>query len=263
MVDIAVDGSGRHLLGTVALYEARRFDAPCYSCRFDSAAIAAIRNEGRGTGCPNWRDNALPAMPPTLAASSFGTVIAGLGSTWAIAALLERADELASTQIQISADSTTALRRLAMRRSSHCVMNHSALEPLRTVPARIAIGELAKQAAVDLGTEPEAFRLHHRNFVSELYCPVDGQTRSLPRFSHGYRDEELVCGCTTGAEFIPREQSDRIDRSTWRRLSGMKWHDLALPASDVVTAVAPDGRESHYVIGRPPTPRIRVASGGK
>jgi molybdopterin/thiamine biosynthesis adenylyltransferase len=261
MIDLAVDGSGRHLLGSVALYEPRQPDAPCYSCKIGASEIAAIRNEGRGAGCPNWRETTSPKTPPTLAAAPFGALISGLASTWAIAVLLGRADCLASTQVQICADSTPTLRSLEMRRSSHCVMEHSALQPLRTVSAKIAIGELAKRAAKDLGGEPDAFQLRNRNFVSELVCPVDGQTRFLPRCSRGYDDAELICGCTKGAVYVPREQSDRIGSALWRRLSRMKFQELALPAADIVTAVARDGRAAHYIIGRPPAPRVLVASG--
>lgn len=261
MLDLAVDGTGKRLLGNVALYGSCQPDAPCYGCRFSTDAIAAIRTEGHGSGCPSWRNPRVPKIPPTLAAPAFGLAIAGLATTWAIDTLLDRADQLANTQIQIHADSQTRLRSLSMQRSPHCSLSHSMLKPIRTLPKNTTIGGLAKQAVADLGEEPEAFQLHHRDFVSELFCPLDGKTRSLPRLSQAYRDNEVICGCEPGAEFIPTEQSDRLSQVTWRRHSAMKWRDLGLPMSDVITAITSDGRSAHYIIGPPPAPRALVASG--
>ncbi|MBW2715302.1 MAG: ThiF family adenylyltransferase [Deltaproteobacteria bacterium] len=263
MLDLAVDGTGKRLLGTVALYESRQPDAPCYCCRWDAQAIAAIRNEGQRQGCPSWRSPSVPITPPTLSAPAFGRAVAGLATTWAIDRLLDRADQLMNTQIQLHSGSTTTLRSLTMLRSPRCALSHSMLEPISTVPEKTTLGGLAKHAVADLGAEPEAFQLHHRDFVPELFCPLDGQTRALPRFRHGYRDDEVACGCSPGSEFVPREQSDRLNQVMWRRWSAMKWLDLALPASDVVTAVAADGREAHYIVGPPPTPRARTAVGRK
>jgi len=263
MLDLAVDGTGKRLLGNVALYESSQPDAPGYCCRWDAQGIAAIRNEGQRQGCPSWRSSGVPITPPTLSAPAFGRAVSGLATTWAIDRLLGRADQLMNTQIQLHSGSTTTLRSLTMQRSPRCALSHSMLEPISTVSAKTTVGELAKHAVADLGAEPEAFQLYHRDFVPELFCPLDGQTRALPRFRHGYRDDEVACGCSPGSEFVPSEQSDRLNQVMWRRWSAMTWHDLALPASDVVTAVAADGREAHYVIGPPPMPCTRTTVGRK
>ena len=39
-LDLAVDGSGKHQLGHVTLWEPRRDNAPCYGCRFSKSALS-------------------------------------------------------------------------------------------------------------------------------------------------------------------------------------------------------------------------------
>lgn len=246
-LDVAVDGSGEHLLATVSCYGRPGRDASCYACGRTKEDLAAIANEGRGPGCPTWRDPLARATPPTLTAPAFGSIAAGYAALCAVRILLGEAEELANTRLQIHADGRPSLRALSLRRSPRCVLPHRSLGPLRAAPA--AVGALFAAATADLGAEPERLGLHHRVLVPALCCPTCGVTRPLPRVREAYSDDDVRCGCAPGAEMVPERMLDRLERADVEDLAEFRWRDLGFPAADVVTAETAAGAEAHYVIG--------------
>ena len=259
-IDLSVDGTGERLAGTISHYDPRQPDAACQGCPYDAAALQKIRTENRAVGCPDWRSPGVPATPPTLAAPAFGAVIAGIATTRAVSALLGEADGQANTRLYVNADAGFTARTVELARSPHCPFPHTPLSPIQIVPPRTTIGGVARQAAKAFAGETVSIRFHHRSYVRELFCPITGQTRTLPRLSHAFRDEELVCA-DAHADFVPIRLLDRLERVDLQRLASMRWQDLGLPPSDIVSAVADDGGERHFQIGRSPLPHVFRAQG--
>ena len=71
-LDLACDGSGERLQGTVTYWDPRQPNAACAACRYDADTFDTIRREGRGPGCPSWGNPGVPVTPPTLMAPPFG-----------------------------------------------------------------------------------------------------------------------------------------------------------------------------------------------
>ena len=242
-VDCAVDGSGRELLGSVALYDPRVPDSPCYLCRLDGAALAALAREGRGSGCPSWRDPAAPLTVPTLASPAFGGAVAGFAALWCLDVLLGRAGAVAGRELLVGVR-PPRLASVALARSPRCCHDHGRLDPLRpslepTLPA------LYERATADLGRPPDALALHHHALVRGLRCPACGATRALARLSHAYSDADVRCGC--GSEMAPASMADRMGPDELAELADLSFADLGFPESDVVSAVSGDG-VAHYAV---------------
>lgn len=245
MLDAALDGSGRHLLGTVSCYEPRTPGSACYACKLDDAALAAIAREGRGAGCPSWRDERAPATPPTLALSAFAAIVAGHQLLWALRLLLGEGAGLVSRQLQILADGEARLRSLALPPGRRCRFPHAPLAPLAPLAAG-TVGDLLATARADLGTEPEALLLHDRTIVFGLACPACGGQAPAVRLRHAFSDTDVRCPCGE-PERVPIRLGDRLDTEEARALAGLSWRAFGLPAGDVVTARAGDG-ERHYLV---------------
>jgi molybdopterin/thiamine biosynthesis adenylyltransferase len=244
-VDGAVDGSGDRLLGTVTVYDPRSPEAACYVCRYRAGDLAAIAREGRGPGCPSWRNRGVPLTPPTLVASHFGGgVIGGLEALWATRVLLGRPGEFANTQLLVDCDGTPRVRAVELTRKRDCLADHGKLDPLRRAPGD-TVGGLLGRAAVDLGEAAEALILHNRPLVAGEDCRACGATTDFVELAEAHGDDQLQCGC--GAP-VPLAFADRLSREQADRIAGRCWADLGLPPSDVVTAVA-GSRKAHYVVG--------------
>jgi molybdopterin/thiamine biosynthesis adenylyltransferase len=130
-LDAAVDGSGERLFGSVTTYDPRSPESACYGCRFSASDLEKIARERRGSGCPSWRAPGVPPARPTLAASSFGAVVAGITVVFATRLLLGDGDELCDRQLCIAAEGLPRLRTLELGRSDQCRFAHRRLEPLR------------------------------------------------------------------------------------------------------------------------------------
>jgi adenylyltransferase/sulfurtransferase len=248
-LDAAVDGSGERLFGTLTTYDPCSPESACYGCRFSGADLAKIAGEERGPGCPSWRAPGVPLAPPTLAASSFGAVVAGLAVIFATRLLLGRGDELCDRQLCISAEGLPRLRTLELGRSDQCRFEHRRLEPLRASHGE-RIGDLLEQAASDLGDSPQSLQLHQRVLALGLACPACGAKRPLVKLREAFRDDEVHCACgaDAGNEMVPQGMSDQIAGGDLARLADVRWRDLGLPAADVVTATTRAGGEAHYVV---------------
>lgn len=246
-LDLACDGSGKRLQGTVSYWDPRIADAPCHLCRYDADQLDTIRREGRGPGCPSWAKPAAPITPPTLMASTFGSVISGFGAAFGVRSLLGEAEEIANTQLQIFGDGAPTTRTISLARSPHCTLPHLGLGVLVRVPAG-TIGELFAHATRELGTEPETLRFHHRQFLPELYCPTEGRRWDFPRLSDSIHPKELECGCHRGARRVPTQLAGHLTRKDVERFGALRWAAIGLPQRDVVTATAGDS-EIHCIVG--------------
>jgi adenylyltransferase/sulfurtransferase len=248
-LDAAVDGSGERLFGSVTTYDPSSPESACYGCRFSAADLAKIAREGRGPGCPSWRAPGVPLVPPTLAASGFGAVVAGITVVFATRLLLGDGDELCDRQLCIAADGLPRLRTLELGRSDHCRFPHQRLEPLRASRGA-RIGDLLEQAASDLGAAPHSLQLHDRVLVLGLACPACGAKRPLVKLREAIRDDEVQCDCgaDAGGEMVPQGMSDEIAGGDLARLADLRWRDLGLPSADVVTATTRAAGDAHYVV---------------
>lgn len=247
-VNAAVDGSGRWLRGTVALYDPRRSDAPCYLCPYNQSDLEEIWRENRGAGCPSWRDPQVPQSPPTLQASAFGSIVAGYQSQWVVRSLLGRQDDLVGQQLVVECDGVPRARLVRQTRNDHCVSGHPESPPLRNAGGT-TVGELIEQGRSDLGCDPDEFSFDSSTLVKGLICASCQTTCDLIRVATTCSDDDVRCGCR--AEMAPREMSRTLTLAEAVRLANRTWADLGVPAGEVVAA-STGQRAMHYVVNLQP-----------
>jgi molybdopterin/thiamine biosynthesis adenylyltransferase len=248
-VDGAVDGSGRWLHGTVTCFDPRA-DSACYLCADTAADVGSIGRQGRGPGCPSWRRAEAPATEPTLQASAFGAVVAGLAVGWVVRMLLGRGEALVGRRLVVEGDPAPRLRTLALTRNPACVFSHDTLEPVRCV-ADAQVGRLLEAAAGDLGGRPASLRLHGRPLVDGLECLRCGHTRPLVRLARACTDDDVACAC--GEEMTPRLLTEWLRGELLERASDFTWKEIGLPVAEMVTA-AHAGASAHYIVNGRPLP---------
>lgn len=247
-LDMACDGSGKTLRGTISYWDPRVAGAPCHLCRYGKEEVETIRREGRGPGCPSWSKPEARITQPTLMSATFGGVLAGYGAGWAIDSLLGEAGAIANRQLQVFGDGMPRVRELAFARAAHCTLTHDGLGELVHVPAG-TIRELFDRAKDELGVEPDALRFHHRQFVPDLYCATEGRSWAFPRLAESIHPKELECTtCYHGARRVPMSLADHLNRKDVDRFGALKWSEIGLARADIVTATGGE-REVHYVVG--------------
>jgi molybdopterin/thiamine biosynthesis adenylyltransferase len=244
LLDVAVDGSGQQLLGSVACYDPRRGDGACYLCHHSPESFAALAGEGRPAGCPSWRDPDRAVTPPTLASPAFAAVVAGFAAQWLVEILCKRGERFASRLLLVGGD-PPRVRSVALRRSPRCPGAHARLAPLEREDAP-RVGTLLERAARSLGGEVESLRLPGSALVLGLRCPGCGERRDLVRERRRFADAEVTCGC--GRELEPLRLGERLSGAEARRLAERSWGELGLPEAAVVSARR-RGREIHYLLG--------------
>jgi molybdopterin/thiamine biosynthesis adenylyltransferase len=248
-IDAAVDGTGQRTYGTVTWLRPHRDDVACYGCPYGADDLAAAAREVRRVPCASWRNPGLPDTPPTLMASPFGAVVAGLQMTWALQALLGESEEQVGHQLQISAGpGVPRVRGVELARRASCVFPHRRLEPLRRIEGR-TVGELLAVAHRDLGAAPDTLVLPERPLAFGLGCGACGAKKGLIKCCHAVEDAELRCGCLAPGEMGPLVVDNRIEGRRLRELAPRAWSELGVPAEDLVTAEA-GGRRAHYLLPR-------------
>lgn len=250
-VDAAVDGSGRWLRGTITVFDPRRDDCACWLCRYDVRDLDAMRHEGRGPGCPNPLRPRVPVTPPTLQASAFAAVVAGLQAVVVTRLLLGCGEELVGRQVIVECDAEPRVRVVALARNPRCLAGH---QRFAWAPARgNTVGELLDQAAAALGEPPASLALHGRSIVSGLVCASCGRSRDVVRAAGTFRDDELRCPCGPAAEMPARAVGGSLSASEARRIAARTWDELGVPAHDVVTAQAGTAARHYIVNARAPS----------
>jgi molybdopterin/thiamine biosynthesis adenylyltransferase len=245
-VDAAVDGTGRWLHGTVTAFDPRLADSPCYLCRYGANDLVRISREGRGPGCPNPLHPEVPVTPPTLQASAFGGIIAGLQTLYATRLLLGTGEDLVGRQLRVDCSHIPQIRSVGAPRNPRCIFDHRPFLPLATAPGP-SVGDVLAAAARDLGSEPNELALHGRTLVTGLKCPACGTTRDVVRVAGTFPAEELSCACGRSAEMDPAGLSNHLSADEAQRQAACTWQDLGVPVADVVTARA-GARTMHYVV---------------
>jgi molybdopterin/thiamine biosynthesis adenylyltransferase len=248
-IDAAVDGTGRRSYGTVTWLRPSRPDVACFGCRFGPDALAAAALEVRREPCASWRSPGMPDTPPTLMASPFGAVVAGLQMGWAIQALLGESQEQLGHQLQISGGpGVPRVRRVELARRAACVFPHQRLQPLRRVDCR-TVGELLVVARRDLGAAPDALVFPERPLAFGLACAVCGATKDLVKRCEAVGDAEVRCDCRASQGMAPVEVGNRLTGPRLRALASQPWPALGIPAEDLVTACS-GPRRKHYLLPR-------------
>ena len=248
-IDAAVDGSGERSYGTVTWLRPDRDDVACFGCRFGPDELLAAAREVRPEPCASWRNPGLSDAPPTLMASPFGAVVAGLQMTWAIQALLGEGQEHVGRQLQISAGpGVPHVRSVELGRRAACVFPHRRLDPLRRVACG-TVGDLLAVARDDLGATPDALVFPGRQLAIGLACGACGATSDLVKRCEAVGDAEVHCACPSPAGMGPVEVGNRLEAPHLRAVAAHTWLALGIPAEDLVTACA--GRErAHYLLPR-------------
>jgi|GEM_PF-2877311 len=250
-IDAALDGSGAQLFGTVSVYDPRHPDAACAACPYDPEELARIASEGRGPGCPSWRDPDVPLTAPTLQTSAFAAVVAGHQAIWALQVLLGRGGELGNQRLLIEAGGSSRVRCVRLERNPSCPSHQLPLTPLR-LAAGERIGDLLRHAERDLGGEADGLVFHHRSIVRGLWCPDCGARRDRVRMNDAYTDAEIRCDCGAPTPMEPSDLKDRLSRSEAAELAHARWDEIGVPETDVVSVTRGE-RRAHYIVNRPAT----------
>lgn len=250
-IDAAVDGSGDRLYGTVSWFQPHRSDVACYGCGFDGERLAAIAAEEHGAGCLSWRSAAAPQTPPTLAASPFGAVVAGLQTSWALDALLgdDAGGSRVGRQLQIAGAGVPRIRAVTLARSAGCASPHARVEGLRRVDSPGPAALLAR-AAVDIGAPPDALLFPDRSLVHGLVCADCARERPLVKRRESVSDSDIRCDCGGATGMFPRALRDRLDAAEVHRLGSLDWSALGIPAEDWVSVRAAGRPDTHYLLPR-------------
>jgi hypothetical protein len=243
-IDAAVDGSGRWRRGTVTAYDARRRDSPCYLCPYGAREVDAIRRQGRGPGCPSWRRAPAPLSAPTLQASAFGAVVAGLLVQWAVAVLTGRGGDLAGRRLLVECDGDPRLRMVRLHANPRCLSDHRSQAPCE-VAGEDTVGDLLARAGRDLGRAAERLLFPERTLVKEIACTACGARRALVRIAEACSDGELRCDC--GAEMTAAVLGGELRRGEAESIADHTWSSLGAAPAELVGAAAGE-REAFYVV---------------
>lgn len=234
MVDCAVDGSGRSLIGRVSAYAP---GGACYVCCRDSAELAEIAREG-GAACPAWSwDRSGENGPPTLSLPAVGAAAAAIAVAWAIRLVLEGPSGVADRELLLDLD-RNVFSVHELRRNQRCLADHRALS---FVPANRGTVSQTFDEAAELAGEPVTLTVRRRGVACAIRCPACLQERRPYRLLDAITPAEGRCAC--GGVMVPvaGRVVDRFDRSLAAPFLGRAWDELGLPAADVVVADGPRG----------------------
>jgi molybdopterin/thiamine biosynthesis adenylyltransferase len=249
-VDAALDGSGKHLYGRVAAYDPRQPEAPCILCSWDDTTYnKALAVSGITAGCPTWVEllDHRQEAPPTLAMSSIAGVVGGLQTIQALRLLL--GDTAVAGRELIIDVQHTLLHMATCQRTPRCRFDHR-VWPLHTLAPGTwhqPVQMLFARAEMDLGS---AVTLHpyRRTLATQLLCTTCQTARPIARFVHALQRADCHCACGRLAQPVGFSCLAAFDRRQAIAFRNTTWHQLGLPANEVVTASTTHGQECHYII---------------
>jgi molybdopterin/thiamine biosynthesis adenylyltransferase len=177
-LDLALDGTGRSLLGRVSGYDVAHGGA-CYACGWDDATWESVTYDEGISGCVALAMAlALPSStgsdsPATLALPGLAEVIAGIAAIQATRLLLGAERERVvdrECRINLSSGRYSEVRR---SRSSHCRLSHQRWSTflLDCRPADLTVGSLFDLATLHLGGDV-SLAVYSEPLVFEAACPT-------------------------------------------------------------------------------------------
>ena len=234
MIDCAVDGSGRYLVGRVAAYGP---GGACYLCPRDAADLADIAREG-AAGCPGWSwGRSADDGAPTRSIPSLGAAVAGIAVTWALRMLLGGAADVAGRELLMDLDRDTfSVRNL--RRNPRCLADHRAFSPVSAT--RGTVRRTFDEAAVSVG-RPVVLELQRRGVACAIRCPDCLRERRPYRLIDAVTPAEGACECGGVLQPVAGLVLDHFGLEEAAPFLSATWDQLGLPAADVVVARGPKG----------------------
>jgi molybdopterin/thiamine biosynthesis adenylyltransferase len=234
LIDCAVDGSGRALIGRVAAHGP---GGACYLCPRDAADLAAIAREG-GAGCPVWSwDRVGEDGAPTRSIPSLGAAVAGIAVTWGLRMLLSGAADVAGRELLMDLDRDTfSVRRL--RRNPRCLADHRAFSPRPAT--RGTVRRTFDEAAESIG-RPVVLELQRRGVACAIRCPDCLRERLPFKLIDAIAPSEGACDCGGIMQPVAGMVLDRFGLEQAEPFLSATWDHLGLPAADVVVARGPKG----------------------
>jgi molybdopterin/thiamine biosynthesis adenylyltransferase len=253
MLDLATDGSGLRLFGSVSFYGATA-TSPCYACAFDPATLSRSITEEHATGCPSWRSPNRVVTEPTLQLTSFAAVVGAVAAQWAVAGLLGDGARFDGRRLFISMrEGEPTARSATLARRAACALGHTRFDRLVTSPETTVGGTFA-YASMLLAAPITAIRFHGRLVVNDLFCPSCRTSVKLVRVSTAVDAAEARCQ-SCGIERLPLGSLGAFDAEAAHASASSTWDALGFPRHDVVTASSDDGREVHLFVNAGPRAR--------
>jgi len=233
LIDCAVDGSGRSLVGRVAAYGP---GGACYLCPRDAGDLADIMREG-GAGCPAWAWGRAGGAAPTFSLPSLGAAVAGVAVTWGLRMLLGGADTVAGRELLMDLDQDTfSVRKLP--RNPRCLADHRAFSPVPA--ARGTVGQTFRDAAESAGA-PLVLEIQRRGVACAIRCPECAQERQPYKLLDAIAPSAGACDCGGVMQPVAGQVLDCFGIEQAGPFLSRTWDELGLPAADVVVARGPKG----------------------
>ena len=232
-IDLAVDGSGRSLIGRAAAHAP---DGGCYLCSRDAADLAAIMREN-SAGCPAWSwGRAGEVESPTRSIPSLAAAVAGIGVTMGVRMFLDGPADVAGREVLIDLGRDAhSLHRL--RRNPNCLADHRAFR--LTPAARATVWQTFRDAAAIVG-EPVSLELQRRGIAGAIRCPECRQERRPYKLLDAIAPGEGECACGTVMQPVAGLVLDSFTIEQAAPFLSHTWDQLGLPPADVVVARGPE-----------------------
>jgi hypothetical protein len=174
-------------------------------------------------------------------------VVGGLQTIQALRLLL---GDRAVAGRELSIDAQHALLHMTTcQRTPRCRFDHRvwSLHPLEPGTWQQPVQALFTQAEMDLGSAV-TLHPHRRTLATQLFCTTCQTARRIARFVHALQRADCHCTCGGLAQPVGFSCLAAFDRRQASAFLNTTWHQLGLPANEVVTASTRRGQERHYII---------------
>ena len=245
-LDLALDGTGRTLLGRVSGHDVTRGSA-CYACGWDDETWDSVNREEGAAGCVALASalslvSASGREPPaTLALPGLAEVVAGIAAIQATRILLgaER-DRVIDRECRIDL-SSGRFSEVHLTRSPHCRLSHQHWNTclLDRSPADLSVASLFELAAQHVGGEVW-LAVHGEPLILEAACP------SCPRSVSTMCVRSALPACPScDGPLIPLLAGLRAEFQVEdvARASERSWHELGVPPGGAVRAANRTGQD--------------------
>lgn len=241
LIDGAIDGTGKQLLGRVTIYDPRLSDNVCMFCSWDQDAFQKIRSADPDskTPCPELRLGPIKSSAtPTFAPSSLGGIVAGIMAIDAIKMVAGDIKESSMGGKELLIDlSSNSFVQIELRRNPNCVFPHRILpsESLGKDISQLTVKQTFELAEKEIGSNIR-LSLHRKHLVQHLICSSGHILKNIHRIVETFPQEESFCHC--GSQLFPLTQSIRKSFSHEQASSFLHktWKALGLPEHDIISA---------------------------
>jgi molybdopterin/thiamine biosynthesis adenylyltransferase len=249
-LDLALDGTGRSLLGRVSGHDVANGGA-CYACGWDDQTWDSVLHEEGVSGCValasalSWPSVSGWEPPATLALPGLAEVIAGIAAIQATRVLLGSGrDRVIDHECRIDL-SSGRYSEVRLTPSPHCRLSHQRWNTLLLDhgPADLNVASLFDLAAHQLGGAV-SLAVPGETLILEAACP----SCQRPLSTICVRSALPPCPACRGP-LIPLVPGSRAQFRVEHVAGVMErsWHQLGLPPGGAVRATNRDGQERVFL----------------